>query len=1202
MEEIIQPSPFQFDDFEIVKEIGHGSYGEVYRVKHKSEDGVFRALKRMKLDSGCLTKEQQCEIYFSQMLKSPYLVNVERVYVRPDADNKNYLFMLMEYCSHGDLSQEIEKYKKKRMPQDLFLDYFCQILLGLHFLHIKNVVHRDLKACNILLCHGGRVKLGDFGLVTQLAQGESYVRTRNGTKFYASPEVRFKGKFSFKSDIFSLGIVAYEMCSYYRPLDQIIQKETSLNSEPYEIKRIPSCYCDEIYDMICSMIQKEESERPTTDKLISLPIINEHIKRRNFVIPARPNITEEEKSSDRYKQLLFLYKLEHFKRVQLEQAIRDHGFFNRALSTYTRSLSTQTTRSEEQNLYFSVSKEDAEYVALDGKRTTALWNESIFRMITTKLVITKGIWRVKFKVQRKSSERNKLMPFVGASLFLPQLSSSEPFGRDANSVALFQNGDVWYENRKSNAKGIKWSDDGTVEMEIDMNKRRLCFYSNKERHPVYFTNIPSQIVLGVGLFMKGDKVEIARFKRCIFSKFQPEESDEPMTWGGDMCLKTFARPSEEGLIEALSIDESTVLWKKTQPGMAVTQMVIIEGIWRLEVELGWPDAACGSSTADGTTSEDTTKKEQECDCDFDEGEMIGIGIAGIPRIGLTDLNCFGDDINSCSYTSNGGVAVGKSNIISGNEPFETEHNDSTGRIICVIGVEVDMNMRRMCFFNRGIRQPVYFTDLPPAVQLGVKMGKEGSQATIIRFEKLPSSAFGCVSERDCPVVFAMDESLARFDYPRVDGLAVDDDRLHVICGREKRVWLNAKRIIRSGIWHFSVIFSRNAQKPGHLPPIIGIVDSSLCRMPAIPITHRATKFTEIEELGKIPGSLGLRMDGAVVVNNNYVGSVNPFAFDEPVAIEINADEHTAAFYIKKRRQSIYISNIPENVCFAVGLGGFWQSAQLDVLEYFIQETEKSNKLDTKIRWANDPQVASASTSASFFSSFFPHPSSSSSSSSPSSSSSSSSLSSISLQRQMLACTPPSAISFTRQSDSDSHVTSVKFGFSSSETPNYIRVEGNKVSWIENDGATVLTGNAISSGCWRFVIKTHGMLSEGCLWIPVIGICEGDWKQKYSFCLGADDKSIAWYANEGVAHRGKFNQFIGCWKDENEVGLEVDMTSRTLTFSVDGVKEPVVFKEIPRLLRFGVGGGAKGGWVEIVQCEPVTATSISEAEIKNIIVW
>lgn len=132
------------------------------------------------------------------------------------------IFIIMEYCENGDISQIIKKCRQKKdfIGEDVIWKLFTQIALALYQCHKRKegmILHRDLKPGNIFLDGGNNVKLGDFGLSRVLSKESVYATTNVGTPYYMSPEQINEQKYNDKSDIWALGCIIFEMAALKPP-------------------------------------------------------------------------------------------------------------------------------------------------------------------------------------------------------------------------------------------------------------------------------------------------------------------------------------------------------------------------------------------------------------------------------------------------------------------------------------------------------------------------------------------------------------------------------------------------------------------------------------------------------------------------------------------------------------------------------------------------------------------------------------------------------------------------------------------------------------------------------------------------------------------------------------------------------------------------------------------------------------------------
>lgn len=91
--------------------------------------------------------------------------------------------------------------------------------LGLDYIHKKKILHRDIKAMNVFLSKSEKVRIGDLGVAKALAENMDFARTMVGTPFYLSPEMCEEKPYNEKSDVWALGCVLYELCTFKHPFE-----------------------------------------------------------------------------------------------------------------------------------------------------------------------------------------------------------------------------------------------------------------------------------------------------------------------------------------------------------------------------------------------------------------------------------------------------------------------------------------------------------------------------------------------------------------------------------------------------------------------------------------------------------------------------------------------------------------------------------------------------------------------------------------------------------------------------------------------------------------------------------------------------------------------------------------------------------------------------------------------------------------------
>lgn len=180
------------------------------------------------------------------------------------------LNIITEYADGGDLGQKIKAQpKSKPFSEDQILDYFTQICLAIKHIHNKQIIHRDLKSPNIFLTKSGLVKLGDFGIAKVLNCTLEKAMTMIGTPYYLSPEIVRGKPYSYKSDIWSLGVLLFEMMALKMPFDANSLPILSLKIMKGNYPPPPFFYSKELRSLVMSMLHVNEDKRPSASDILS---------------------------------------------------------------------------------------------------------------------------------------------------------------------------------------------------------------------------------------------------------------------------------------------------------------------------------------------------------------------------------------------------------------------------------------------------------------------------------------------------------------------------------------------------------------------------------------------------------------------------------------------------------------------------------------------------------------------------------------------------------------------------------------------------------------------------------------------------------------------------------------------------------------------------------------------------------------------
>jgi hypothetical protein len=255
------PGVIVADRYRIVALLGRGGMGEVYRAEDLKLSQVLaikflpEALAR---DDGSLARFHS-EVRVARQVSHP---NVCRVFDIGDAGGLP--FLTMEYVDGEDLSSLIRRIG--RLPQDKAVEISRQICAGLAAAHERGVIHRDLKPSNVMLDGAGKARITDFGLAAIAAtiQGSE---VRAGTPAYMAPEQLAGKEVTLKSDIFSLGLVMFEILTGKRAYDAVTLPDLLKSREAGTITN-PSTLVKDLDPLtervILRCVDKDPAKRPAS--------------------------------------------------------------------------------------------------------------------------------------------------------------------------------------------------------------------------------------------------------------------------------------------------------------------------------------------------------------------------------------------------------------------------------------------------------------------------------------------------------------------------------------------------------------------------------------------------------------------------------------------------------------------------------------------------------------------------------------------------------------------------------------------------------------------------------------------------------------------------------------------------------------------------------------------------------------------------
>lgn len=246
--------------YEIIEELGKGGMGTVYKAKDRALDEIvaLKLLKEELMYNEQMVDRFKYEIKLARKISHP---NVIRIYDFGEIDEQ--YFISMEFCEGKELRDIM--LENKTLPIELTLRFFKQMLAAMAVAHSEGIVHRDLKPGNMLITRRGGLKILDFGLAkVQDIKGVTVTGQFLGTPLYISPEQAQGFKVDTRSDIYSLGVILYEMLTGVPPfkdenISTLLIKH--LKEIPVPLRKLNSSIPEKLEKMALKALEKKRELR-----------------------------------------------------------------------------------------------------------------------------------------------------------------------------------------------------------------------------------------------------------------------------------------------------------------------------------------------------------------------------------------------------------------------------------------------------------------------------------------------------------------------------------------------------------------------------------------------------------------------------------------------------------------------------------------------------------------------------------------------------------------------------------------------------------------------------------------------------------------------------------------------------------------------------------------------------------------------------
>ena len=316
------------DNYDVIKQLGKGGYGKVYRVMNKKTKEI-RACKHLsKLSIKNLEKFQR-EIEILRKADHPNIIKLYEIF-----ESKRSYYLIMEECKGGEVFDRIIEHIQKK---DMYSEKDASIILrqmmsAVEYCHNNGIAHRDLKPENLLYLNDGPednnpIKVIDFGL-SQVISPQRKLKTKVGTAYYVSPEI-LNGAYSEKCDIWSAGVILYILLSgdppFNGPSDLAIYKKIAEMKFDFPENKW-SRISDEAKDLIKHMIAPENKRYSAREVMEHawMKVTSENITNLNF----DPSFLVDYARSNPFKKMTLLFIASRLDESEIDSLKKTFEAFN----------------------------------------------------------------------------------------------------------------------------------------------------------------------------------------------------------------------------------------------------------------------------------------------------------------------------------------------------------------------------------------------------------------------------------------------------------------------------------------------------------------------------------------------------------------------------------------------------------------------------------------------------------------------------------------------------------------------------------------------------------------------------------------------------------------------------------------------------------------------------------------------------------